>query len=150
MTTEWMNVSHEAINKPEETNIRGIRVEMMISPSDLPKASRIVCDEDSDEIAIEFRYLFNNEPIIISQDRNGIKFHSGKNSGKIYRIVVNPTNIANGSENTIELTLAIQVAEESLSNSMKVSNEGNAKAIRNYFHELIKHPIGHNPRHCAS
>lgn len=136
-TNEWVNVSQQLINKPESKNVKGVKIQFMLSPSDVPTATRAWVDNAEGEpgrLNIEFKYLVSPEPQKQLDEQDGTRFLVGKKSGRIYQISLDIRSlIAQGDQGEIHIGFG-GLAEHhvdafSRSHGHQV-NKGNADAIK--------------------
>lgn len=88
MNTSWMEVSQRQLNISKTSNVGGVKVQLMVSPWDIPEATRAGFDDEASEFFIEFKYLSDSEPRRYTQLEEGVRFEVGKNSGKIFKIMI--------------------------------------------------------------
>lgn len=141
LVSDWISVSQEAINKPESEVKNGIKIHFMISPFDIPVATRAIVDDSNGSPGIyilEFKYISTEEKTRhIPKGTRGVSFEVGKNSRKIYRIEVDLREVA-GTAPGVDIQLAINfnvdsTIKEMESNSSPAVSHGNADAIRRMF-----------------
>lgn len=128
---QWLTIDQKDINKPKNKKSNGVKVQVMISPSSVPSAVRSYIDEELGKLIVEFKYLSSSERLVSEMGSNDVEFFVGKNSGKIYKVVLSCDKIASeGGRFALEM---IVDAEDSLdSNNVKV-NKGNKLAIENFL-----------------
>lgn len=145
MKASWIEVSQKDINKPKSSRKYGVRVHIMISPLDVPHASRTRVDEKTSDFIVEFRYLSGTESKVTVPQSDGISFVLGKNSRKIYQIILDHAHYASSDIDQIDLTIALQMAESGVEqfeskSQKKLFRAGNIAAIKN----LLTGQIGIN------
>ncbi|MBF8774452.1 MULTISPECIES: hypothetical protein [Pseudomonas] len=141
LISDWISVSQEAINKPQSETKNGIKIHFMISPFDIPVATRAGLDATKGEpgiYLIEFRYISSDEKTTITHpETKGISFEVGKNSRKIYKISIDLADIKTDipdAEIQVALNFEIQSSLKELEAARFSSvNHGNADAIRRLF-----------------
>ena len=89
---EWISVSQHELNEVESKEQRGIKLQFMLSPADLPTAWRGF-HLNSTTVAVEFKYLSSNEAKVIQDQGDGVSIEVGKNSKRIYRIILDVMKI---------------------------------------------------------
>jgi hypothetical protein len=89
---EWISVSQHELNEVESKEQRGIKLQFMLSPADLPTAWRGYHLADT-TVVVEFKYLSSNESKLIEHQGEGVSLEVGKNSKRIYRIILDVTKI---------------------------------------------------------
>lgn len=107
---EWISVSQYELNEVESTERRGIKLQFMISPADLPTAWRVA--QVSDEtLIVEFKYLSGNESKYIDSHDDGVTMLVGKNSRRIHSILLDLHKISATGE--IMISRAVDALEHS-------------------------------------
>ncbi|MDX3740185.1 hypothetical protein [Pseudomonas sp.] len=135
--SEWITVSQEEINKPTSENKNGIKIHFMISPFDVPVATRAGVEGSDNEPGIyflEFKYISDEKNSRLVNGGPGIQFEVGKNSRKIHKIMIDLSKFTNGISDS-ELNVAVSFnIDESLkdleSSNSSLVNSNNADAIR--------------------
>ncbi|WP_041769429.1 hypothetical protein [Ectopseudomonas mendocina] len=122
---EWIPVSQQELNKIDSREQRGVKVEYMISPTDLPIAWRVRPDKGMVHV-VEFKYLTDGEPTKIETQQVGVKFELGKNSRRIYKIYLDFGLLSHEGELIINLTA------DSISHAHGL-NPNNSKGIQRFF-----------------
>ena len=84
---EWITVSQHELNEVESKEQRGIKLQFMLSPADLPIAWRGYHLADT-TVVVEFKYLSSKESTLIEPQGDGVSMEVGKNSKRIYRIIL--------------------------------------------------------------
>jgi hypothetical protein len=113
----WIPLSE--LRPPVERNLHGVRVNVLVSPYDIPEAVRAFRDPQNDRFVIEFRYI-STEDTKERDDNEHVKVRVGRNSGRLYAIEID-TKALQG--NNIELRLEVK------------------EALRNALTHLIQHPF---------
>ncbi|MDU9032399.1 hypothetical protein NHG95_04480 [Pseudomonas corrugata] len=105
---EWISVSQHELNEVESKEQRGIKLQFMLSPADLPTAWRGYHLNDT-TVAVEFKYLSSNESKTIEQQGDGVSIEVGKNSKRIYRIILDIIKIpSSGAIMVSRATVALE------------------------------------------
>ncbi|RMU26760.1 hypothetical protein ALP31_103362 [Pseudomonas amygdali pv. morsprunorum] len=84
---EWISVSQHELNEVESKEQRGIKLQFMLSPADLPTAWRGY-NLNETTVVVEFKYLSSNESRLIESPSDVVSIEVGKNSKRIYRIML--------------------------------------------------------------
>lgn len=84
--TEWLQLDGKRLNPLQEREIRGVKIDVYLSPYDVPEAVRGFYDESIPRFVIEFKYL--GEESTRLQRHKHLELRVGKNSGRLYRIDV--------------------------------------------------------------
>lgn len=83
--SEWLEINPTEFSKPEQVQIRGAKVDVFLSPYDMPEAVRGSYDKDAKKFLIEFRYIGGDEPLETDVLENAT-ISIGKRSKRIYKI----------------------------------------------------------------
>lgn len=150
-TTQWETVPVKDLNKPVTKDQNGVKIQFMLSPSDVPaawRARRIDNDKMGSRYEIEFKYLSSPEPVRIESQGNGVNFEVGKNSKRIYKIILDSQAICEG-ESEVQVEIRMGILAKNLVKKQGESgdfNEGNLDALlrflnplKNVFKELHSH-----------
>lgn len=139
--SDWISVSQEAINKPQSETKNGIKIHFMISPFDIPVATRAGLDASGGEpgvYIIEFKYISTDEKTNLTHpDTKGMTFEIGKNSHKIYKISIDLAEVKTDIPDA-EIQIALNFEIENTIKEMETAktrtiNHGNADALRRIF-----------------
>lgn len=135
--SEWITVSQEEINKPLSENKNGIKIHFMISPFDVPVATRAGVEPSENGPGIyflEFKYISEEKNSQIINGDSGIQFEVGKNSRKIHKIMIDLhkfIHLVNDAELNVAVSFQIDSSLKDLeSSSSHLVNSNNADAIR--------------------
>ncbi|WP_036312298.1 hypothetical protein [Methylophaga thiooxydans] len=136
MKASWIEVSQNEVNKPQSSRVQGVRVQLMISPLDVPNATRTRVDENTSDFIVEFRYLSGVEPKVTVPQDDGVSFVLGKNSRKIYQIIIDHDHFASNGCEQLDITIGLQLAESEVeqfesSSQKRRFRAGNIAAIKN-------------------
>lgn len=145
---DWVTVSQNLINKPESKNVRGVKIQFMLPPSDVPSATRAWINESEGRpgwLAIDFKYLTSPEPQKMLDEKDGTRFLVGKNSGRIYQISFDIKKlVAQGEEGEIQIrfgSLAEHQVDAYTHSFEHQINQGNADAIKRLLDGPAQLPI---------
>lgn len=84
--TEWLQLDGKRLNPLQKREIRGVKIDVYLSPYDVPEAVRGFYDESIKRFVIEFKYLGEESKRL--QRNKHLELRVGKNSGRLYRIDV--------------------------------------------------------------
>jgi hypothetical protein len=105
-TTKTVEIEPEKYNQTKEIRIQGATLFGSLSPFDVPREATATYDQQRKEFRIKLRYLTPDEPRATVDVAKEIVLLVGKNSGKLYEIVVR------GQEpQTIKIQLTAKVGE---------------------------------------
>lgn len=111
---DWVGVHYEPSVEPMNPQKRGVTVRFMVSPLDVPEMWRFGVKETNEgrqELVVEFKYLTAPESRR-SFMKEDIKIEIGKNSKRIYAIVVPlPKSESGQMESEMELIVEMAIDE---------------------------------------
>lgn len=85
---EWIQVDLDTKKLKQEKEVRGVVIELLVSPYDIPEAVRGFFNNEKNHFAIEFKYVgSDNEPTKNKHD-DEMTLITGENSGRLYRLEV--------------------------------------------------------------
>lgn len=122
---EWVSVSQSDLNEVESKEQRGIKLEFMFSPADLPTAWRVVPEKGLTYV-VEFKYLSDSEPKRLELQERGIVFEVGKNSKRIYKIRLDFSELKSPGE------LVIKYAADTINHAHGL-NKNNSEVIQRFL-----------------
>jgi hypothetical protein len=114
---EWIPIAN--LRPRVERNLQGVKVDVLVSPYDVPEALRGYYSPDKQCFVIEFKYI-SSEDTVEKDECPNVQVRVGKNSGRLYAI-----ELAVKSFDASAVQLRIKVAE----------------ALRNVLTHLIQEPI---------
>lgn len=118
MEKQWINLSNEHF-PIEGTSLKGVKVDVLVSPYDVPEAVRGYLDNQQKCFVIEFKYISAEPTIERSQDAN-VTLRVGRNSGRLYAIQLDVTKF---DTNNVQLRLEV------------------AEVLRNVMTHLVQKPV---------
>jgi hypothetical protein len=86
--SEWLKLDPRKLNPARREQIRGVEVEVFLSPYDVPDAVRGDFDDEVRRFVIEFKYPTGGETLVSSDDDRHVRLFTGRHSGRVYRIEV--------------------------------------------------------------
>lgn len=122
---EWISVSQHELNEIESKEQRGIKLQFMLSPADLPTAWRGY-HINSTTLVVEFKYLSSNEAKVIQSQDDGVSIEAGKNSKRIYRIILDLLKIPSSG------AIRVSKAANALGHSRGL-NKTNSEVIQKFL-----------------
>lgn len=122
---EWILVSQQELNEVESKEQRGIKLQFMLSPADLPTAWRGY-HSNSTTVVVEFKYLSSSEAKATHDQGDGVSIEVGKNSKRIYRIILDVMKIP--SSGAIMVSKAAGAIEHS-----QGLNKSNSEVIQKFL-----------------
>jgi hypothetical protein len=82
----WIKIDHGSIKTRKRKNIKGLQIEVSVSPYDVPEAIRGYKKDKSNRCIIQLRYLNDDEPKkSVVHDQN-LSYVVGKNSRRLYSL----------------------------------------------------------------
>jgi hypothetical protein len=118
MDKQWINLANEHF-PVEGTSLQGVKVDVLVSPYDVPEAVRGYFDPQQKCFVIEFKYISPEPTVERSQDEN-VTLRVGRNSGRLYAIHL---DVRKFDANTVQLRLEV------------------AEALRNVMTHLVQQPV---------
>lgn len=133
---KWIQVSQTEVNKPFQKKIKGIDVLMMISPFDVPAASRFWVDPENNNFTVEFKYLASEESRELSKYDDGVCFEVGKKTGKIFKVIIDKKHFQSLGCDSDMIDTSIGLGEAKLEvehHASDFARNDNVAAIKNFL-----------------
>lgn len=125
---------------PHQEEVRGIVLEVRVSPFSLPEAVKGTYDPESRLFEIRFRYLDGEEDAQLCQTHGHVRVFEGRNSGRIMRIEVDVDAL--GVE-AVQLALkAIEQREQHASRQQRPNFGAALEALRSREQDLVAPAAG--------
>ena len=122
---EWIQVELDTEKLKQAKHLRGIVVELLVSPYDVPEAVRGFFDDEINRFAIEFKYIGgSDEPKKNNQQDKYLNFKIGENSERLYRLEI---DVAALQANTVGLMIVQKEVNEALDQLIQQSGRINRK-----------------------
>ena len=135
--TNWVTLDQTELNLPHQETVKGVTVEVMLSPYDIPSHVRGDYDSEIDKFVIEFKYL-GAEPTKYVRQSDSLSLRVGKNSGRVYAIEIDVDHL---KAEAVQLKmLAPQVAANAI-DRMPSAPEGRRGNI-----DVVKQVVGDHRR----
>jgi len=145
--TDWLQLDPTKLNRPRTRKVRGVQINVLLSPYDVPQAVRGNYDQSLQRFVIEFLYL-GDEPWRRDLKDAVITLRIGKNSERLLGIEVNVHCIqAEAVELRMHVAQAVTKAIEHLasqhagsrhSGSYEVAKDAISETKDKLFKELTK------------
>jgi hypothetical protein len=103
---EWMKLDPDQVDKGRMLRIKGVEINVFLSPHDVPRHVRGYYDDKLDRFVIEFNYLDDEDWKRSSQEPN-LSLRLGRNSQRLLGIEANVKALKAGA---VELKLHIEQA----------------------------------------
>lgn len=132
MEKQWLSIDQKDITKPKLSRKRGVKVKMMVSPSDVPSAVRYYLDEQDNKLVVEFKYLSSPEKLVLDK-YSGADMLVGKNSRKIYKVVFDTKDVMDHHSGRVRLEMIVNAEETMNGSSDNHINHENKGIIDNIF-----------------
>ncbi|WP_312382015.1 hypothetical protein [Stutzerimonas balearica] len=135
LTTEskWLDVAQGDINKLETKQRNGVRLQFMLSPSDMPiawRTSQLNTQSSKRIITIQFKYLSESEPRKLIKQSECVMFDIGKNSRRVYSITIDVDRLLDTKHaSDLEIELVAQAVAKTFEEAFDI-NKGNSEAIK--------------------
>lgn len=108
---EWVRVSADEFAASETRNIRGVAVEVFVSPFDLPDRVRGEYDPQNRQFVVEFGYIDAPERDTRRRKEDHITVVQGRNTGRIQKILLD-VDAMNAEKVQIQIRAAAKVIEK--------------------------------------
>jgi hypothetical protein len=106
--SDWLEINPSEFSKPEQVQIRGAKVEVFLSPYDMPEAVRGSYNKEQKKFLIEFRYIGGDEPLE-TEVRDDTTLSIGRRSKRIYKIELGKIELTKDKQVALRLVLPKQV-----------------------------------------
>jgi len=117
MDDKWIPVTEPL--PLEKRQLEGMKVDVLLSPYDVPEAVRGFIRKDHKVFLIEFKYISQEDTIERPQSEH-VKLRVGRNSGRLYAIEL---DLQKFGANHVQLRLEV------------------AEALKNVLTHLVKEPV---------
>jgi hypothetical protein len=84
---EWIEVDPTTLVTEKKSTIRGVEVELIVSPYDVPEAVRGHYDESKKRFVIEFKYIGDEGTKKHTHDKN-LTYRVGESSGRLHALEI--------------------------------------------------------------
>jgi hypothetical protein len=101
--SEWQLLDPNTLSSPQKREVRGVQINVLISPYDVPQGIRGSFDRDLNRFVIEFKYM-DGEPTRKEHADKYLAAFVGKSSGRLYRIEVDVVSL---KASAVELRLEV-------------------------------------------
>lgn len=101
----WVRVRPDTKKAKQLKTIRGVQIEVQVSPYDIPEAVRGEYSKELSKFVIEFKYI-GEEPFDLKGHQQHVALRIGKNSGRLYGIEID-VDALKVSEVRVRVTNAI-------------------------------------------
>ena len=100
----WIAVSPQSATASSVETVRGVRVQVVASPHDVPRAVKGRFDEECEKFVITFRYLDEERSsyVLESSSDEIVHVYKGTSSGRVERIEV---DVKKANANTVSLNI---------------------------------------------
>jgi hypothetical protein len=133
--SDWLEIIPKEFSESEHVQIRGVSVEVFLSPFDMPEAVRGSYDKDAKKFLIEFRYIGGDEPLS-SDSLEGATISIGKHSKRIYKIELEQVDLTNEQKVGLRLIPKVDAVLESLEHDRDSARRaGNYKVAKKIWHK---------------
>lgn len=120
---DWIKTQFRASEMRRKRKIPGSKMELFVSPYDVPEAIRGYKRANSDKFVIELKYLLDDEEQKTVDYGSSVRFHVGKSSERVY---------------AIEIDLDSELVERDSSFDVKLKWSEFSRAIDRLADELIE------------
>lgn len=118
--------------RPNLVEIRGVKVEVSVSPYDIPDHVSGDYDKNAKRFVIRFHYPVDDEPLTAVEHAKNVHFHIGKHSQRLYEVVldVDAMNVS-----AVELKLQVQRAVEAFAREPRHARSENYRIANEVIDE---------------
>jgi hypothetical protein len=109
--SQWLTVDRKRINAPLDDSQVGVDFQLFVSPYDIPVAIKGGYDESIHRFVIELQYDSAPEQLAEPEVAEHVQFYSGRDSGRLHRIVVNVDEIGAAS---VQLQIIVNQIEHAI------------------------------------
>lgn len=137
MAQQWIRFNRNELNKPVYERINGSKVQVMLSPFDIPEAAQKIQTENA--ISIKFKYMGGDEATREEKVDQGVIFTLGKKSNKLYKIEIGMDALDGNNGLNLELYIRVSDSIAHYQKSHKNLRSRSFDAIKN----AMQIPQGH-------
>ncbi len=136
MPGRWMRVDTSKLNTKEVLQIKGVTVNLFVSPYDVPDMIGVRMDEDRKVFVIEFKYFFE-EPTVARQLGQYVTAHIAKQSSRVHRIEI---DVEKSGVNQVQLLIqdrAVRALDQLTQSDAADKGGDNFRMVR----DIISHQL---------
>ena len=144
---DWIRLDRDALNQPLQGRLKGVQIEVRLSPFDIPEAVRgYFANPTRGLFTIEFRYPGGPEKLNVTA-AGAVTAHVGRHSQRLHRLEVDVSQLEGGEHGlNLHLVPAIDLARQILVRSPERSGrhfnyEAVSRAVSQHVAELVPHGI---------
>jgi hypothetical protein len=130
---EWIPIANLS-PRPERRDSQGVRVDLLVSPYDIPEALRGEYVREKGYFQIEFKYI-SSEDTYEKPEMENVTVRLGRNSGRLYAIELDVNALQATS-----VELRIKIAEE-LKNALKYLIKKPLNPLRTSNYSMAKEAV---------
>jgi hypothetical protein len=129
--SNWIRLNTDELNSPRKEKVRGVDVEVFVSPYDLPEAVSGEYDATIKRFVIEFKYITSGEKQVVGGDAENMRLLVGENSGRLYRVEVDVNALRASRINLIVLPGKVDEAIDHLAaRKQRKASQGNYRIAK--------------------
>lgn len=151
MSKYWIDIAPDELNRPHVSKIKGVRIDVMLSPFDVPKMARSRLIEGASKAEIEFVYLAGPEPTKDIHKTKGVVFSVGKKSNRLFKIVIDVDMFGEPGFDDVDIQVAVNSLDSLSQSKSSRIRAGNYEAIKDvlmshsseFRHQAISGGVAH-------
>ena len=130
---DWINIDPKTIKEEKLRNIRGVQLNVQLSPYDIPEAVRGYYNKKRKIFVIEFRYL-SDEPTKNKKldKKDNLSLKIGRNSHRLYGIEIDVDAM---EVQAVKLKMMVERAMDDFTASADELREGNYRLTRDIIQQ---------------
>ncbi len=145
---EWVPLNRLKVNQATKQIIDGVELEIYVSPYDVPEGVRGNFNADKKHFVIDFRYAGGETENLYSEEvEPHITLHLGRNSRRIYHIVVDTVSLG---AKEVGLVLGVELVKNQVQHAIDTLAEKPGLATRLGNYRLTKKVIADNSERLFS
>jgi len=109
MNTRWFPIDPSKLRTERGGSTPAVHVSFYVSPYNIPSAVRSGCGAGHRKV-IEFRYIDGDEPTVVTEHQRGWQLEVGRNSDRIFRIIVDDEAVKSTTEVLAEVFARLKAA----------------------------------------
>ncbi len=122
----------------ETVDIGGVKVELLVSPYDVPEAMRVRYVSELKRLVIEFKYIDADEPIDAQNDDQHLTLYIGRNSKRLFKVEIDVDGLSSKEISERTMTAIDRLINKSKSISFLDNYKLARRAVHNSRNQLMR------------